>query len=499
MNAPKRYTRLHYTRRRLGLAIRLTLLWSVLLLAIHDGKADTSRQGVILAQVRGIEFNYIAWELETLWAKAKQALWGFQPYISDTEGKAIVLDYLITVGQIIDLDNQIEAMYTSPSPDLATLDDLRRQRDELESHRHALQDFAEPIIERQVATVLQEEGFGIGGQVLPPVSFRFVETPDVLIVSPRRTIQQDYSISLQPLSIEERAQLEERVERVSPHDAAYVTGVGGVGIWPAMIVETRYTAIAFEIVAHEWSHHYLFFYPLGLEYLVKPETRFINETAATIFGNTMALKVLERFYADEVAQGLIWVPDYPTLEDFYGSGRLAALVDPDLPPSLTAGQPTAELLVNAGYSDAAQWILDTIRPSQPLLDPDLLIPATAPVEINRTRITADYLLRLGYVDAAEDFMESRRQLVGMRVLNQAWFAFNGGYQADPAQGGGVSLGMVVDVTDAAYVGDPIGPALYEILALSDDLHTYLARIRDVTNRQELLAVLIEMRREREIG
>ncbi|MCB9437229.1 MAG: hypothetical protein H6673_09595 [Anaerolineales bacterium] len=498
MDAPKRYTHLHYTRRRLGLAIRLTLLGAVLLFSIRDGKADTSRQGVILAQVRGIEFNYIAWELETLWAKAKQTLWGFQPYISDTEGKSIVINYLITVGQIIDLNNQIEAVYASPAPDPTLLDDLRHQRNNLESNRRELQEFAEPIIERQVATVLQEEGFGIGGQVLPPVSFRFVETPDVLVVSPRRIIQQDYSISLQPLSIEERAQLEAGVERVSPDDAAYVTGVGGVGIWPAMIVETRYTAIAFEIVAHEWSHHYLFFYPLGLEYLVKPETRFINETAATIFGNTMALKVLERFYADEVAQGLIWVPDYPTLEDFYGGGRLATPVDPDLPPSWTTGQPTAEILVNAGYPAAAQWILDSIRPSQPPRDFDLLMPATASVEINRTRITADYLLRLGYVDAAEDFMESRRQLLGLRVLNQAWFAFNGGYQADPGQGGGVSLGVVLDVTDPAYVGDPIGPALYEILALSNDLHTYLARIRDVTNRQELLAVLIEMRREEEI-
>lgn len=498
MDAPKRYTRFYYIRRRLRLAIRLTLLGIFLLLALRDGTADTSRNGLIYAQVRGIEFNYIAWELETLWAKAKQALWGFHPYISDTEGKAIVIEYLITVGQLIDLNTQIETHYASPIPDNIALDNLRKQRDELEARRRELQTFAEPIIERQVATVLQAEGFGLGGQVLPPVSFRFVKTPDVLIISPRHVIQQDFAISLRPLNIEQRAALEARIESVSPDDAAYVTGVGGVGIWPAMIVETRYTAIAFEIVAHEWSHHYLFFYPLGLEYLARPETRYINETAATIFGNAVALKVLERFYAEEIAQGLIWVPDYPTLDDFYGGGvSNLTITDPDLPQPLVTSRPTAEFLRDRGYPTAAQWVLDTTRPTQALFDPDLLTPAAPHVEINRTRITADYLLRLGYIAAAEDFMESRRQLLGMRVLNQAWFAFNGGYQADPGQGGGVSLGVVVDVTDPVFVGDPIGPALHEILALSPDLRTFLAHIRDVTNRQELLQVLIESRQIKE--
>ncbi|NDJ86431.1 MAG: hypothetical protein GYB66_11125 [Chloroflexi bacterium] len=498
-------------RRYLTLSLRLLLLLIVLLFVLRDGAPDRSRRGVIRAQIQGHEFNYIAWELETLWQKAGQVLFGYHPYISDASGKAIVLEYIGMVGQIRDLDRQIEAIYADPgvSDPRAATRELRHQRDRLAQQQHERRLLAEPIIERQIATVLQEEGFGLNGQVLPPVSFRFVETPDVLIVSPRDNIQQDFSFSLQPVSVSERETLERAVEQASPGDAAYITGVGGVGIWPSMVVETQYPAIGFEIVAHEWAHHYLFFYPLGLEYLVRPETRIINETVATLFGNAIAIRVLERFYADEVARGEIWVPDYPTLADFQpDAGREAPAVwDDALPtsPDSIRLRQTADYLLAMGYGEAAQHALDIrLRADDQsdrfaALDPDMVAvqPGSRASEINRTRITADYLLALGYIDAAEAMMDSQRQLLGMRVLNQAWFAFNGGYQADPAQGGGVSFGPVVDVTDPDYVGDPVGPATHELLALSPNLETFLRRVRGVTQRDELIQSLIEVRAQQQ--
>lgn len=469
----------------------------VLLFVLKDGQPDLSRSGKIEAQVQHQQFNYIAWELDALWNKFQQAFLGFHPYVSDVDGKQVVLDYLRTVGEAIELERQIEVIYadptiTDPARESAT---LQRQHGEVMERLRELQPFAEPIIERQVATILQEEGFGVMGQILPPVAFRFVEPPDVLIVSPRDRIQQDFSISLRPGDVQTRTDIETRVEAVSPADAAYVTGVGGVGIWPAMVVQTRWTAIAFEIVAHEWSHHYLFAYPLGLEYLVRPETRSINETTATVFGNAVALKVLERFYVDEVAAGLIWVPNYPTLADFQRPQMIMQEQArfPDAFSALDTARRTADFLLSVGRVEAAQHLLDAYRPIEPARDNDLLAADERSMEINRTRITTDFLLSLGRVEAAEAFMESRRQLLSMRVLNQAWFAFNGGYQADPASGGGVALGPVVDVTDPEYVGDPIGPAIHELLILAPDLESFLAAVRDVTTRDELLTALIEAR------
>lgn len=445
-------------RYKLKIYLRAILLMIVLALTIKDGLPDRSRGGRIHAAARSYEFNYIAWEVEALWSKAKQSQWGYQSYVPEADRKEAILEYIGLVGQLLDLEGQLEATYTTPSATNA--DALRRQIADLSKRRAELQPIVEPIIESQVSAVLAEQGFSVMGQIVPPVSFRFVATPDVLVVSPREVIRQDFAISLRPLDFDEAAQLEQQVETVSPDDSAYVTGTGGVGIWPAMVIESRYPAYVFEIVAHEWSHHYLFMFPLGMEYLGLPETRIINETTATVFGNAMALLVLDRFYQQEVADGKIWIPDYPTLADFQSP----------------AVQPTT-----------------TATTSEPIRDPDGPRPTTRGTIINRTRITADYLLALGRVEAAEVYMESRRQWLGMRVLNQAWFAFNGGYQADPGQGGGASVGTTVDVTDPAYPGDPIGPAIHEIAELAPTLADFLNIMRDVTTRQELIGILIESR------
>lgn len=486
--------------KRLRMGLRLLILWAVLLFIIKDGQPDTSRSALIHAQVRGYTFNYISWELDALFQKASQALFGFQSYMTEAEAKEMVIEYLQLTGRLLDINAEIEAIYANQALDSTeTIAALQRESEEIQSRREALQSLVEPIIERQIATVLVEEGFGTFGQILPPVSFRFVETPDVLIVSPRDEIRQDFAISLRPLGIETRVHIEQNVEAASPDDAAYVTGVGGVGIWPSMVIETRWAAIAYEIVAHEWSHHYLFAFPSGQQYLVRPETRFINETVATIFGNAMALRVLERFYADEVAQGLVWVPDYPSLENFF---PIPAATDdnrtiiPPLRPS------TADWLSHLGRPVAAQSVLMAFQELAPdsyqeSLENTLMQPFDERDYgrvINHTRITTDFLLQVGRVEAAEALMESRRQLVGMRVLNQAWFAFNGGYQASPNSGAGVSsAGVIIDVLDPAFVGDPIGPAIHEIAALAPSLSDYLMLLRGVTTRTALLDALREAR------
>ncbi len=106
-------------------------------------------------------------------------------------------------------------------------------------------------------------------------------------------------------------------------------------------------------------------------------------------------------------------------------------------------------------------------------------------EMDTTRRRVDELLAAGEVEQAEAYMEERRRLFVangcvIRKLNQAYFAFYGGYQA----GGGVP---------GAGGGDPIGPAVQEIYDRSPSLREFVTIMRHITTREELLAQVESMR------
>src|SRR5262249_3215698 len=98
--------------------------------------------------------------------------------------------------------------------------------------------------------------------------------------------------------------------------------------------------------------------------------------------------------------------------------------------------------------------------------------------INQTRITVDSLLAAGKVDQAEKYMQSQRLiLVGhgyqIRKINQAYFAFYGGYQSGTNAGAGGT--------------DPTGPAINEIRERAGSYKAWLETMRSITNVNELLA------------
>jgi hypothetical protein len=109
-------------------------------------------------------------------------------------------------------------------------------------------------------------------------------------------------------------------------------------------------------------------------------------------------------------------------------------------------------------------------------------------EMDTTRRRVDDLLAEGKVEEAEAYMEERRRLFVengylIRKLNQAYFAFYGGYQA----GGGVP---------GAGGADPIGPAVQEIYERSRSLPEFVKIMRHITTRDELLAQVNAMRAQR---
>jgi hypothetical protein len=425
-------------------------VWTRLILAVlafgyiaalpGDTPAGNSLDDRVLGQARDVLFNYAAWEVDAIGSKINQQSSGLAAYMTEAERSRYVHDYLQGVARLQGLDSKIDALYSDPSvsdPDAASAD-LRAQRDSMQTQVGQQQPLAESIIEGQVASVLRDEGLAILGEVLPPVSAHITELPMMLVVSPRDKIRFEIAINLVNLPINKIVDLENSID----HDlnvSSLIVPLGGLSLYPSMVIQTWYAPSVFEVVAHEWTHHYLYFFPLGLDYDAAADTRTINETAATLLGDEVAAKTLKRFYGD-----------FPDIVDQLR--QYTATPEP---------KPTA-------------------APANPNAPPPFDYGAT----MNETRVTVDSLLAKGEIEEAERYMEQQRRLFvvhGYRIrkLNQAYFAFYGGYQSPGAGAGGA---------------DPIGPAIAEIRQRSPSLRAWLETMRAITSRDQLLAVREALRR-----
>ncbi len=288
------------------------------------------------------------------------------------------------------------------------------------------QPLAEEIVQRQVAAALTDEGLGLSGLTWPPVLMTMSPVPTMLIVSPRDRIEQVDQAALVPgLSTETKEEMENAVfDRLD--ESALVVPIGGLGIYPAMIAETNNMQWLAQVTAHEWTHHWLSFRPLGVRYLETAELRVINETVASLVDREMGEKVMARSYPELLA------------------------------PAITPLSP---------------------RPVEAADAPSFDFSA----EMAETRNTVDRMLAAGEIEAAEAYMEQRRQVFVnngylLRKLNQAYFAFYGGYAAEPGGASGAS---------------PIGPMLREIREASPSLRAFLVSV----GRIDSYEALVELYRE----
>lgn len=417
--------------------LKLTpLLLIILFLMPRSTVLYSNPYQAIALQVSEYYFDYIGWEMDALAAKAQQTLFGIHPFMDEAQRSQFVRGYIADLAEAQRLEAEINAIYIDPAidnPDVASTGQ-RAVLDALRANLRQRQGTAEAILEGQVAAILVEQGFGVGGQLLPPMAMRFSRVPNLLVISPRDEIKLDISINMLPLPVDEEVAIEKSVDE--RHDvSSLIVPLGGIALYPAMIFESTSIQWSVETFAHEWLHHYLFFFPLGLNYFTGDaglggQTRIINETTADFFGKEMARLVLERYYPD-----LAPPPRIPRAER-----------EAQPPPPITEA------------------------------DPDAFDFGAA---MHETRTTVDELLAAGEVETAERYMEERRQLFvengyNIRKLNQAFFAFYGGYQA-----GGVP-GIAGE--------DPIGPAVEDILDASPTLYDFALTMRDVVSLDDLMAV-----------
>ena len=214
--------------------------------------------------------------------------------------------------------------------------------------------------------------------------------------------------------------------------SSYVTGIGGYGAYPTMVVDRYGLPWTAETIAHEWAHNYLAFHPLGWSFLEGGESVTINETVASIVGEELGQAVLQAYYPDLVP-----------------------------PPARPAESQSAEPAEHPALGEPPRFEFGP--------------------EMRATRIVVDELLRQGAVDEAEAFMEARRRTFvengyPLRVLNQAYFAFHGSY-----------------ATGAAST-DPIGPKLRQLRAQSPTLRDFLTTVDGITDVAELDALLERVHR-----
>jgi hypothetical protein len=431
--------------------VLVNLFWvSLTLLSLtFDVPLVRDRDASLDRVIAGQQFNIVRWEVDALTAKAAHELITPQHGMSDADQVTFVRQTMQLVHDFEVLNVEIDKIYISPDiKDAASASqDQRRQRDILRQQINARQLLCEAIIQEQVESIIREEGFALGGQILPPLRFRFTGLPDVMIISRRDKIERiDQRTLVTDLPIEELLRLETKVDQQFDV-SSLITPIGGLGAYPTMLPQTASVRFAIEVAAHEWAHNYFVWHlaPIALNYGNDATSRIINETSAVIFEREISKRVIAKYYPETTSQreGL-------AIEDW---GLRIGDVNPQ---SLTPNPQSKGL----GLARAeAQTKFDFNR------------------EMRMTRLRADELLAEGKISEAEQYMEERRVVFvrngyQIRKLNQAYFAFYGAYNAEP--GGSATAGR-----------DPIGPGVQRLRQQSASLGEFMRRVSRVRGLADL--------------
>jgi hypothetical protein len=380
------------------------------------------------------KFDWTAYEARTLVEKLSGRILGLdQPHgMDDEEQVQVVRDYFSVVDQIGWLEAEI-SIERAKEGETADTSDLQAQLADVRAERLRLENLVENILRRQVEQVLLSYGITVRlpllqRWVIPPVEFEFQSSPDFLIISRRDRIDRIGSVSLQPgLSLSQIEEIERLTDEMDV--SSLVVATGGVGAYPTVIVEQTSLDFALRVVIHEWTHNYLFFYPLGQHYADSQELTSMNETVAIMVEDELSLELARLYYPDIYER------------------RLA----------------------------------EEATPQEPRVGPVHEDEFSFNANMRKTRIRVEELLAAGKVEEAETYMEQRRQkLVELgyyvRKLNQAYFAFYGSYAA--------GKGWAAET-------NPIGEQMRLLREGSSSLAAFLETVAQMSNHQDLLDALAE--------
>jgi len=407
------------------LSLLIALYYVQVCLGSSVPSAQQRQNAALSMTVVGWDFALIQWESSAL--REKLQAWWTQPAakLSTDEATQLVRDYLERAQRMSAIEWEINQRMSNPSdhvPEGSTAEQLQKELEHLRKTQQTHRVTVEQVIEQQIAWTLVQKDIGLSGRPWPPVKFSFTEPPKKMVVSPRTRIETVYSRMVSADISQSAIETSEKTIYQDYDFSGYITNIGGLGAYPAMVVDRASLEWVLSTVAHEWVHNYLTFFPLGINYLTSSEIATINETVADIVGNEIGAHALETFY-----------PEFLPV---------------DLNPMETWNR----------------FVEERIEPQPPRFNFGL--------QMRLTRLMVDRLLAEGKVTEAEAYMEERRQLFvqhgyGLRVLNQAYFAFHGSYATGPAS------------------TDPIGPKLQELREAFPELSLFLQTVRGFTSLAEI--------------
>ncbi len=411
----------------------LILVMSLLLSTSTPPLTDEVEQ--VRTYTRQIEFDYVEWMLNAFRVKLQQGAAGLPGYLDRESRKQVVTEYLRVTRQILEGEYALQRIYADASivdKDSAAAA-LRAELDRSYARQGQLAPLAEAVLQEQVTQALSDLGLTSLGQPMPSVLYHSTPVPNALIVSRRGVIEQIANISITAdLTVDEQELLESRVDK-KMDASSLVVPIGGVGVYPTMVMQTTSLTWLVNTIAHEWTHNYLTWHSLGVNYDTTPELRTMNETTASIAGNEVGQYVIEQFY----------------------------------PELLTASPGTFERI---SFPSDHPNPNDLPRP-----------PFDVRAEMHLTRITVDALLAEGRIEQAEAYMIERQQYFLrngylLRKLNQAYFAFYGAY---------------ADVPGGPAGEDPVGPAVRALREQSASLADFIHHIAWMNSFADLQEAIVD--------
>jgi len=349
----------------------------------------TSEQEVdvwVAGAASGLGFNLTVWEVESIASKLGDIILDPTRKLSSGDEILLVQDYVQIARRIGWLRRQVARSLSSDrGPADSTVGELEGELQVLQDMQLTRRSAVEAALEEQVSEVLADEGLTTAGLLWPPLKFRFSDPPLYLIVSPRAEIALRKGVHLKPdLSITVQQSVEDEVDSALAEHISLVEELGGFGTYPTMVLDDASLGWILDTIAHEWTHNYLAFHPLGWHYFDDSSSVTLNETVACIVGEEVGAAVSARFYAQESS-----------------------------PPERSS-------------SERRPLHIPEMKPE----------PFDFSQEMRFTRLHVDQLLADGSVDEAELYMRERQQVFvdrgyTLRKLNQAYFAFHGSYATSP--------------------------------------------------------------------
>jgi hypothetical protein len=405
---------------KVGLLVLMLL--PVFLLASGCG-SDHNLDRQVREITRPYRYDLVGWEFKALAGEAGEL---FTRQDQNTaNATANIVRYFNNTARIKDLETAINAVLSgNRSGDLAQ---LQQELDGLREESAGLAGAAGRGLEKQVRETLSEQGifnpiyqythFQIG---FPPVSIHIAKPPYLLVISPRDRIANIKRVFLLPeINQEDMEKIEEEVDSLGV--SSLVVGFGGLSTYPSYIAEELSPRFTINTIVHEWTHHYLAFTPLGFRYIldqtgIRPdyEIATINETVADIIGEEIGGIVYEEYF----------------------------------PPEAKKSPPAESSATGFDFNKEMREIRKAVD---------------------------DYLAR-GEIEAAEAFMEQKRQYLSengyyIRKLNQAYFAFHGTYANSPTS---IS---------------PIGAEMRKLREDSASVKDFLDSVAGITSHEDLIESL----------